>query len=90
LRDCASRLREIPDVQISARPDVIQVAPVDTGIMARDIFTESHHCRYCDRPGIVVWDVDVYSCGHEMCKTLAFAEVRRRHPYGAGPVKRRG
>jgi hypothetical protein len=57
--------------------------------MARDIFTEFHCCRYCDRPGIIVWDVDVYACGHEMCKTLAFAEVRRRHPYGGGPVKRR-
>jgi hypothetical protein len=57
--------------------------------MARDIFTEFHRCRYCDRAGIIVWDVDVYSCGHEMCKTLAFAEVRRRHAHGGGPVKRR-
>jgi hypothetical protein len=67
---------------------VIEAASVETGVMARDIFTESHRCSYCDRPGIIVWNADVYSCGHEMCKTLAFAEVRRRHPYGDVPVSR--
>ena len=56
--------------------------------MARDIFAEFHRCIYCDRTGTIVWDVDVYSCGHEMCKTLAFTEVRRRHPYVDVPVRR--
>ncbi len=46
--------------------------------MPRDVFTTLHRCRYCDRPGSVVWDSDVVTCGHEICEALAYAEVRRR------------
>jgi hypothetical protein len=47
--------------------------------MARDVFIRLNRCHYCNRPGFVVWDVDLFSCGREVCKSLAFAEVRRRH-----------
>lgn len=47
--------------------------------MPRDIFIKLNRCHYCDRPGVVVWDVDLLTCGREVCKSLAFAEVRRRH-----------
>lgn len=50
--------------------------------MPRDIFSKLNRCRYCDRPGFVVWDVDLSTCGREVCKSLAFAEVRRRHRDG--------
>src|SRR5579864_1175027 len=50
--------------------------------MARDVFIRLNRCRYCDRPGVVVWDVDLFTCKHEVCKSLAFAEVRRRHRDG--------
>jgi hypothetical protein len=47
--------------------------------MARDVFIRLNRCHYCNRPGFVVWDVDLFSCDHEVCKSLGFAEVRRRH-----------
>lgn len=51
--------------------------------MARDLFTKLNQCHYCDRPGVVVWDVDLLTCEQEICKSLAFAAVRRRHRDGA-------
>jgi len=47
--------------------------------MARDVFIRLDRCQYCGRPGFIVWDADLFTCGREMCETLAFAEVRRRH-----------
>ena len=60
--------------------------------MARDLFIKLNQCRYCDRTGVVVWDVDLITCEHEVCKELAFAEVRRRHRDGVYdlPEKRLG
>jgi hypothetical protein len=54
--------------------------------MARDIFTRFNQCRYCGRTGAVAWDSDLFTCGREVCKSLAFAEVRRRHRGGAAPL----
>jgi hypothetical protein len=51
--------------------------------MARDIFIKHNRCHFCDRPGSVIWDVDLFSCGRDICESLAFAEVRRRN--GNGP-----
>ncbi len=50
--------------------------------MPRDIFIKLNQCHYCNRGGVVVWDVDLFTCGREVCKALAFAEVRRRHRDG--------
>ncbi len=50
--------------------------------MARDIFIKLDRCHYCNRPGFVVWDTDLFTCGREVCKSLAFAEVRHRHHDG--------
>jgi len=50
--------------------------------MARDTFIKLNRCHFCDRPGSVVWDVDLFSCGREVCESLAFAEVRRRNRNG--------
>ena len=47
--------------------------------MARDVFIKLDRCSYCNRPGFVVWDTDLFTCGREVCKSLAFAEVRHRH-----------
>ncbi len=47
--------------------------------MARDVFIKLDRCSYCNRPGFVVWDTDLFTCGREVCKSLAFAEIRRRH-----------
>jgi hypothetical protein len=47
--------------------------------MARDIFLRLDRCQYCGRPGFIVWDADLFTCGREVCESLAFAEVRRRH-----------
>lgn len=47
--------------------------------MARDVSIRLDRCQYCNRPGFVVWDNDLFTCGREVCKSLAFAEVRRRH-----------
>lgn len=47
--------------------------------MARDIFIKLNRCHFCGRPGFIPWDSDLFSCGHEVCESLAFAEVRRRH-----------
>jgi hypothetical protein len=59
--------------------------------MPRDIFIRLNRCHYCNRPGFVVWDVDLFSCDREVCKSLAFAEVRRRHHDGqhAAPPEKR-
>jgi hypothetical protein len=54
-------------------------APRHAGGVARDISIKLDRCRYCSRPGFVVWDTDVFTCGREVCKALAFAEVRRRN-----------
>jgi hypothetical protein len=54
--------------------------------MARDIFIKLDRCQYCNRPGFVVWDADLFTCGHEVCRSLAFAEVRRRHRNGRREV----
>jgi hypothetical protein len=57
--------------------------------MARDVSIRLDRCQYCNRPGFVVWDADLFTCGHEMCETLAFAEVRRRHHDGASAPEKR-
>ena len=54
--------------------------------MARDIFIKLDRCQYCNRAGFVVWDIDLFTCGREVCKALAFAEVRRRHHDGLRPL----
>jgi len=54
--------------------------------MARDIFIKLNRCHYCGQPGFTVWDVDLFSCGREVCEALAFAEVKRRHKNGGGPA----
>ncbi len=54
--------------------------------MARDAFISRNRCQYCNRPGFVVWDVDLFTCGREVCKSLAFAELRRRHRDGLRPL----
>ncbi len=46
--------------------------------MPRDVFITLHRCRYCDRPGSVVWDGDLVTCGREVCESLAYAELQRR------------
>ncbi len=51
--------------------------------MARDSFIRLDRCRYCGRPGFIVWDSDLFTCGREVCESLAFAEIRRRHHEGA-------
>ena len=51
--------------------------------MARDVSIRLDRCQYCNRPGFVVWDADLFTCGREVCKSLAFAEVRRRHHDGS-------
>jgi hypothetical protein len=50
--------------------------------VARDVSIRLDRCQYCNRPGFVVWDADLFTCGREVCKSLAFAEVRRRHHDG--------
>jgi hypothetical protein len=59
--------------------------------MARDVFYRLHRCQYCNRPGFVVWDVDLCTCDRDVCKALGFAEVRRRHRDGVrdAPPERR-
>jgi hypothetical protein len=54
--------------------------------VARDIFIRTNRCYYCGRPGFIVWDVDLFSCGHEVCESLAFAEVKKRHRNGHDPA----
>jgi hypothetical protein len=51
--------------------------------VARDVSIRLDRCQYCNRPGFVVWDADLFTCGREVCKSLAFAEVRRRHHDGS-------
>jgi hypothetical protein len=55
----------------------------ETNIVPRDIFIRLDRCNYCNRPGFVHWDVDLFTCGREVCKSLAFAELRRRQRDGA-------
>jgi hypothetical protein len=50
--------------------------------VARDSFIRLDRCQYCGRPGFIVWDDDLFTCGREVCESLAFAEVRRRHHDG--------
>lgn len=57
--------------------------------MARDVFIKLNRCQYCNRPGFVVWDRDLFTCGREVCKALAFAEVRRRHHDGTHELPER-
>jgi hypothetical protein len=47
--------------------------------VARDVFIKLDRCHYCNRPGFIAWDIDLFTCGREVCKSLAFAEVRHRH-----------
>ena len=67
-------------------------APACRGIavaMARDIFIKLNRCTYCGKPGFTVWDEDIFSCGREVCRSLAFSEVRRRNRNGGeAPEKR--
>jgi hypothetical protein len=44
----------------------------------RDLFSRLDRCRYCERQATIVWSDDVRTCAHELCKSLAFAELRRR------------
>src|ERR1700751_996036 len=53
--------------------------------MAHDFFIRLNRCQYCNRPGFVIWDADLFSCDREMCKTLAFAELHRRSRRGLAP-----
>lgn len=53
--------------------------------MPRDVFTQLNRCRYCNRPGVVVWDTDLSTCREEVCMSLGFARVRGR-PQG-GPER---
>jgi hypothetical protein len=50
---------------------------LDSSGMARGI--DLKRCHSCDQSGFVAWDVDLFSCGREVCEALAFAEMRRRH-----------
>jgi len=63
-------------------PDVVSRRWTDTWIVARDNFIKLNRCYFCGQPGFVVWDVDLFSCGREVCESLAFAEVRRRNRNG--------
>jgi selenocysteine lyase/cysteine desulfurase len=54
--------------------------------VARDIFIGLNQCTYCRRPGVVFWDEDLLTCEEELCKSLAYAEIRRRSRDGRGPV----
>jgi hypothetical protein len=58
---------------------------VDEEHMARDVFIRLNRCQYCNRPGFVVWDADLFTCDREICKTLAFAELHRRSHSGLAP-----
>jgi hypothetical protein len=51
--------------------------------VARDIFITLDRCHYCGQPGFIAWDKDLFTCGREVCESLAFAEVRRRHGNGS-------
>lgn len=67
--------------------DVVVRRHADSQTMARDLFAKLGRCRYCDRRATIVWDGDVRTCAREVCKSLAFAELRRRergtHPHAA-------
>jgi len=63
-------------------PDAVSRRWTDTWTVARDNFIKLNRCYFCGRPGFVVWDVDLFSCGREVCESLAFAEVRRRNRNG--------
>jgi hypothetical protein len=53
--------------------------------MARDVFIRLNRCQYCNRPGFVMWDAELFTCDREICKTLAFAELHRRSRSGLAP-----
>lgn len=53
--------------------------------MARDILTRLNRCYYCGRPGVTTWDTDLLTCRSDVCESLAYAEVRRRHRNGGSP-----
>jgi hypothetical protein len=57
--------------------------------MPQDIFIALNRCRFCGRPGVVVWDRDLFSCRHEVCESLAFAEAARRNRNGSATPGRR-
>jgi hypothetical protein len=63
-------------------PDAASHRRTDTWVVARDNFIKLNRCYFCGQPGFVVWDVDLFSCGREVCESLAFAEVRRRNKNG--------
>lgn len=52
----------------------------------RDVFTRLDRCRYCNRAAVIAWDTDLRTCNEEICKTLAFAQVRRWHPDEGVPL----
>jgi hypothetical protein len=56
--------------------------------MARDIFIRLNRCHFCGRRGFKVWDTDLFSCNHEVCLALAFAEVKRRNRNGGKAPER--
>jgi hypothetical protein len=76
------------EVRIDAAgcPDAASAAAADTLLVGRDIFIRTNRCYYCGRPGFIVWDVDLFSCGREVCESLAFAEVGKRHRNGHDPA----
>jgi hypothetical protein len=47
--------------------------------MAQDVFIDQKRCHFCGRPGPIDCDRDLFSCGREVCESLAFAEMRRRN-----------
>jgi hypothetical protein len=63
-------------------PDATSRRWTDSWTVARDKFIKLNRCYFCGQPGFVVWDVDLFSCGREVCESLAFAEVRRRNRNG--------
>jgi hypothetical protein len=57
--------------------------------VARDVFIRLNRCAYCGRPGVVYWDEDLLSCEEELCKSLAYAAMRRRNRNGHRPLPER-
>jgi hypothetical protein len=63
-------------------PDAAPRGRADTWTVVCDNLIKLNRCYFCGQPGPVVWDVDLFSCGREVCESLAFAEVRRRNKNG--------
>jgi hypothetical protein len=57
--------------------------------VGKDIFIKLDRCSYCGRPGFVSWDVDLFSCTREVCKALAYGEVKRRAHAGNGKPEKK-